>query len=73
MVDNIVEMGNNIKSKKISDYMLVIWFGYVGMNSPERDYQIHGSTRSKIFNCIGAAANLCFLCNTGILPEIQVC
>lgn len=42
-----------------------------GMNSPERDYQIHGSTRSKIFNCIGAAANLCFLCNTGILPEIQ--
>jgi amino acid permease len=42
-----------------------------GMNSPARDYQIHGSRQSKIFNCIGALANLCFLYNTGILPEIQ--
>lgn len=44
----------------------------VGINSPPRDYNIYGSKASRIFTTIGAAANLVFAFNTGMLPEIQV-
>lgn len=42
-----------------------------GINSPARDYGIHGTKTTKIFSSIGAAANLVFAYNTGMLPEIQ--
>ncbi|GFP86317.1 proline transporter 1 [Phtheirospermum japonicum] len=42
-----------------------------GIEAPLRDYNIQGSTGSKIFTTIGAAANLVFAFNTGMLPEIQ--
>ncbi|XP_077222938.1 putative proline transporter 2 isoform X1 [Tasmannia lanceolata] len=42
-----------------------------GMNTPGRDYNIPGSKVSKVFTSIGAAANLVFAYNTGMLPEIQ--
>ncbi|GKV28347.1 hypothetical protein SLEP1_g37417 [Rubroshorea leprosula] len=42
-----------------------------GIDSPPRDYSISGSTWSRIFTTIGAAANLVFAFNTGMLPEIQ--
>ncbi|OVA15546.1 Amino acid transporter [Macleaya cordata] len=42
-----------------------------GMSAPPRDYSIPGSKVSKIFSSIGAAANLVFAYNTGMLPEIQ--
>lgn len=42
-----------------------------GIKTPKRDYSIPGTTTSKIFTTIGAAANLVFAFNTGMLPEIQ--
>ncbi|KAF8394978.1 hypothetical protein HHK36_018917 [Tetracentron sinense] len=42
-----------------------------GIQAPARDYSIPGSKVSKIFTSIGAAANLVFAFNTGMLPEIQ--
>ncbi|KAK9090694.1 hypothetical protein Sjap_023871 [Stephania japonica] len=42
-----------------------------GMDAPPRDYDVPGSSGSKIFTTIGAAANLVFAFNTGMLPEIQ--
>ncbi|KAK4403341.1 Proline transporter 1 [Sesamum angolense] len=42
-----------------------------GMNTPPRDYSIPGTKVSRIFTTIGAAANLVFSFNTGMLPEIQ--
>lgn len=44
----------------------------IGVNKPERDYNIQGSSVDKIFTITGAAANLVFAFNTGMLPEIQV-
>lgn len=43
-----------------------------GIESPPRDYSIPGEGASKIFEIIGASANLVFAYNTGMLPEIQV-
>ena len=43
-----------------------------GIRAPARDYSITGSKTNKIFSTIGAAANLVFAFNTGMLPEIQV-
>ncbi|KAG7561012.1 Amino acid transporter transmembrane domain [Arabidopsis thaliana x Arabidopsis arenosa] len=42
-----------------------------GVNKPERDYNIQGSSINKLFTITGAAANLVFAFNTGMLPEIQ--
>ncbi|KAI5670550.1 hypothetical protein M9H77_10914 [Catharanthus roseus] len=42
-----------------------------GIKAPSRDYDIPGSTASRVFTTIGAAANLVFAFNTGMLPEIQ--
>lgn len=42
-----------------------------GIEAPPRDYSIHGTKTSRIFTTIGAAANLVFAFNTGMLPEIQ--
>lgn len=42
-----------------------------GLNNPSRDYEISGSKTTKIFNSIGAAANIVFAYNSGMLPEIQ--
>ena len=44
----------------------------LGVKAPARDYSIPGSSTSKVFTTIGAAANLVFAFNTGMLPEIQV-
>lgn len=44
----------------------------LGIKAPSRDYRIPGSGASKVFGIIGAAANLVFAFNTGMLPEIQV-
>ena len=44
----------------------------VGVNKPSRDYTIQGSSVDKIFTITGAAANLVFAFNSGMLPEIQV-
>ncbi|XP_021732398.1 proline transporter 1-like [Chenopodium quinoa] len=41
-----------------------------GINSPPRDYTVP-TERGKVFTTIGAAANLVFAFNTGMLPEIQ--
>lgn len=46
--------------------------GFIGLNSPARDYSIPGDKTGKIFTTIGAVANLVFAYNTGMLPEIQV-
>ncbi|KAG6418566.1 hypothetical protein SASPL_120770 [Salvia splendens] len=43
----------------------------IGVNAPPRDYNIPGPKVGKIFTTIGAAANLVFAFNTGMLPEIQ--
>ncbi|WZY91921.1 hypothetical protein YC2023_064250 [Brassica napus] len=42
-----------------------------GVKAPPRDYEIQGSSLSKLFTITGAAANLVFAFNTGMLPEIQ--
>ncbi|KAG9453260.1 hypothetical protein H6P81_006164 [Aristolochia fimbriata] len=42
-----------------------------GINSPPRDYGIHGTKATKIFSSIGSAASLVFAYNTGMIPEIQ--
>ncbi|CAK9135710.1 unnamed protein product [Ilex paraguariensis] len=42
-----------------------------GIEAPARDYSIPGTTTTKIFSTIGAAANTVFAFNTGMLPEIQ--
>lgn len=42
-----------------------------GLNTPNKDYSIPGTEVTKIFTTIGAAANLVFAYNTGMLPEIQ--
>ncbi|CAH2064029.1 unnamed protein product [Thlaspi arvense] len=42
-----------------------------GVNKPSRDYNIQGSSINKLFTITGAAANLVFAFNTGMLPEIQ--
>eukprot|EP00253_Pinus_taeda_P013920 PITA_13920 len=44
-----------------------------GINSPARDYEISssGSSKSRMFGTVGAAANLIFAFNSGMLPEIQ--
>ncbi|PKU87282.1 putative proline transporter 2 [Dendrobium catenatum] len=42
-----------------------------GLNSPARDYSIPTSHWNKVFSTIGAIANLVFVYNTGMLPEIQ--
>ncbi|XP_031487569.1 probable proline transporter 2 isoform X1 [Nymphaea colorata] len=42
-----------------------------GIRTPAKDYHIPGSGASLMFNSIGAAANLVFAYNTGMLPEIQ--
>ncbi|XP_057523669.1 proline transporter 3-like [Amaranthus tricolor] len=41
-----------------------------GINSPPRDYSTPDE-RGKVFTTVGAAANLVFAFNTGMLPEIQ--
>lgn len=50
----------------------MFFFGLIGVNKPERDYNIQGSSINKLFTITGAAANLVFAFNTGMLPEIQV-
>ncbi|XP_031380621.1 proline transporter 2-like [Punica granatum] len=42
-----------------------------GINAPPRDYSIPGTRTGKIFSTIGACANLVFVYNSGMLPEIQ--
>ncbi|KAK7387433.1 hypothetical protein VNO78_28239 [Psophocarpus tetragonolobus] len=42
-----------------------------GLQSPPRDYNIPEDGVSSIFTIIGAVANLVFIFNTGMLPEIQ--
>lgn len=42
-----------------------------GMKAPPRNYSIPSFSGSNIFAYIGAAANLVFAFNTGMLPEIQ--
>ncbi|CAH9113198.1 unnamed protein product [Cuscuta europaea] len=42
-----------------------------GVNAPPRDYNIPGTKIGKIFTTIGAAGNLVFAFNTGMIPEIQ--
>ncbi|XP_016511084.1 proline transporter 2 isoform X2 [Nicotiana tabacum] len=42
-----------------------------GLEAPPRDYNIPGTKVSRIWTTIGAAANLVFAYNTGMLPEIQ--
>ncbi|KAJ0262387.1 Proline transporter 2 [Hirschfeldia incana] len=43
-----------------------------GVKTPHsRDYEIKGSSLSKLFTITAAAANLVFVFNTGMLPEIQ--
>jgi hypothetical protein len=44
---------------------------FLGVKTPSRDYEIQGSSLSKLFTITGAAANLVFAFNTGMLPEIQ--
>ncbi|CAL9235768.1 unnamed protein product [Arabidopsis halleri] len=46
-------------------------FAFVGVKAPSRDYEIQGSSLSKLFTITGAAATLVFVFNTGMLPEIQ--
>lgn len=42
-----------------------------GFNNSSRDYEIPGSKTTKIFSSIGAAANIVFVYNSGMLPELQ--
>ncbi|KAL9660479.1 hypothetical protein QQ045_025294 [Rhodiola kirilowii] len=42
-----------------------------GLETPPRDYSIPVSSYGEVFQTIGAAANLVFAFNTGMLPEIQ--
>ena len=51
---------------------LKLKYRIAGIEAPTRDYNIPGTTAGKIFSTIGAAANLVFAFNTGMLPEIQV-
>ena len=45
---------------------------FIGVKTHSRDYEIQGSPLSKLFTITAAAANLIFVFNTGMLPEIQV-
>ncbi|ESR48806.1 hypothetical protein CICLE_v10031324mg [Citrus x clementina] len=52
--------------------VVAIWLSVRdGLKNPARDYSIPGTTATKIFESIGACANLVFAFNTGMLPEIQ--
>ncbi|CAN8317393.1 unnamed protein product [Cochlearia groenlandica] len=42
-----------------------------GVKAPSRDYEIQGSSLSKLFTITGASANLVFAFNPGMIPEIQ--
>ncbi|CAN8317397.1 unnamed protein product [Cochlearia groenlandica] len=42
-----------------------------GVKTPSRDYKVKGSSLSKLFTITGATANLFFIFNPGMLPEIQ--
>ncbi|CAN8284793.1 unnamed protein product [Cochlearia groenlandica] len=42
-----------------------------GVKAPPRNYEIQGSSFSKLFTITGAVANLFFSANTGMIPEIQ--
>ncbi|KAF8107212.1 hypothetical protein N665_0124s0011 [Sinapis alba] len=42
-----------------------------GVKAPARDYEIQGSSLSKMFTITGAAVNLFCAFNSGMLPEIQ--
>ncbi|XP_009594140.1 proline transporter 2-like [Nicotiana tomentosiformis] len=42
-----------------------------GINAPPRDYSIPGSKINRVFTTAGAAANIVFVFNTGMIPEIQ--
>ncbi|CAG7874128.1 unnamed protein product [Brassica rapa] len=42
-----------------------------GVKTHSRDYEIQGTPLSKLFTITAAAANLTFVFNTGMLPEIQ--
>ncbi|CAN8279498.1 unnamed protein product [Cochlearia groenlandica] len=42
-----------------------------GVNKPERDYTVHGSSINKLFTITGATSSLFYAFNTGMLPEIQ--
>ena len=62
----------NLTTKKLLTILCVFVSGLIGVNKPERDYNIQGSSINKLFTITGAAANLVFAFNTGMLPEIQV-
>ncbi|CAN8317401.1 unnamed protein product [Cochlearia groenlandica] len=42
-----------------------------GVRAPSRDYEIQGSSLSKLFTITGATANLVFAFNPGMIPEFQ--
>ncbi|XP_019245295.1 PREDICTED: proline transporter 1-like isoform X2 [Nicotiana attenuata] len=42
-----------------------------GLEAPPRGYSVPGTKSSRIWTTIGAAANLVFAYNTGMLPQIQ--
>lgn len=69
----------HITKPKTNDTLINLFFHHfgflfclIGVKKPERDYNIQGSSINKLFTITGAAANLVFAFNTGMLPEIQV-
>lgn len=69
----IIDLYGYIFTKEIKIFIVYIGVLYfAGIKAPSRDYDIPGSTASRVFTTIGAAANLVFAFNTGMLPEIQV-
>ena len=59
-------------NKQLISRFSVFFCFFLGVSKPSRDYNIQGSSIDKIFTITGAAANLVFAFNTGMLPEIQV-
>ncbi|KAL3373325.1 hypothetical protein AABB24_005357 [Solanum stoloniferum] len=62
----------------VSTFLSIVYFSIAfalclkdGINAPPRDYSIPGSSSSRAFTTIGAAASLVFVYNTGMIPEIQ--
>lgn len=59
-------------NKQLISRFSVFFCFFLGVSKPSRDYNIQGSSIDKIFTITGAAANLVFAFNSGMLPEIQV-
>ena len=71
MIKTLPILMDYIATDESDSWLLCMFCCFVGVKAPARVYEIQGSSLSKLFTITGAAANLVFAFNTGMLPEIQ--